>query len=104
MDEAEFDRFADEYRALHAKGVRLSGESPEFFTDYKVAEVAALLADCLGDEPAILDFGGGVGTSVPYFRKYFPRCRLTCLDVSRRSLEVGRARFGDMAEFVYFGG
>jgi SAM-dependent methyltransferase len=104
MDEAEFDRVADEYRALHAAGTRLSGESPEFFAEYKVADLAALLAGRLGDEPAILDFGAGVGTSVPYFRKYLPRCRLTCLDVSRRSLKVGRARFGDEAEFVHFSG
>jgi SAM-dependent methyltransferase len=104
MDEAEFDRFADEYRALHAASIRLSGESPEFFAEYKVADLAALLAGHLGDEPAILDFGAGIGTSVTYFRKYVPRCRLTCLDVSRRSLEVGRSRFGDKAEFVHFGG
>jgi len=104
MDEAEFDRFADEYRALHAAGIRLSGESPEFFAEYKVADVAALLAGRLRDEAAILDFGAGVGTSVPYFRKYLPHCRVTCLDVSRRSLKVGRARFGDEAEFVHFSG
>ncbi len=104
MDEAEFDRFADEYRALHAANIRLSGESPEFFAEYKVADVADLLACRLVAEPAILDFGAGVGTSVPYFRKYFPRCRLTCLDVSHRSLEVGHARFGGQAEFVHFSG
>ena len=104
MDEAEFDRFADEYRALHAANIRLSGESPDFFAEYKVADVAATLGDSLGDTPMILDFGAGVGTSVPYFRKYFPRCGLTCLDVSRRSLEVGRARFEGQAEFVYFSG
>lgn len=104
MDEAEFDRFADEYRALHAANIRLSGESPEFFAEYKVADVAALLAGRFTDGPAILDFGAGVGTSVPYFRKHFPRCRLTCLDVSRRGLEVGQARFGDQAQFVHFAG
>jgi SAM-dependent methyltransferase len=104
MDEAEFDRFADEYRALHAANIRVSGESPEFFAEYKVADVAALLGGRVDNDPAILDFGAGVGTSVPYFRKYLPHCRLTCLDVSHRSLEVGRARFGDKAEFVHFGG
>jgi SAM-dependent methyltransferase len=104
MDEAEFDRFADEYRALHAANIRLSGESPDFFAEYKVADVAATLGARLGENPAILDFGAGVGTSVPYFRKYFPRCRLTCLDVSHRSLEVGRARFEGQAEFVHFNG
>lgn len=104
MDEAEFDRFADEYRALHAANIRLSGELPDFFAEYKVADVAEALGDRLGDHPAILDFGAGVGTSVPYFRKYFPRCRLTCLDVSHRSLDVGRARFEGQAEFVHFSG
>lgn len=29
MDEAEFDKFATEYRALHAASVRVSGEAPE---------------------------------------------------------------------------
>jgi ubiquinone/menaquinone biosynthesis C-methylase UbiE len=52
----------------------------------------------------ILDFGAGVGTSVPYFRRYFPGCRLTCLDVSRKSLQVGGSRFPDEAEFVHFDG
>jgi SAM-dependent methyltransferase len=105
MDEAEFDRFADEYRALHAANIRASGESPEFFAEYKVADVAAMLAqDQSCSDPAILDFGAGVGTSVPYFRKHLPRCRLTCLDVSRRSLDLGRARFDGQAQFVHFDG
>ena len=29
MDEVEFDKFADEYRALHAENIKLSGENPE---------------------------------------------------------------------------
>jgi SAM-dependent methyltransferase len=105
MDEAEFDRFADEYRTLHAANIRASGETPEFFAEYKVRDVAALLASRqLPPHPAILDFGAGVGTSVPYFRKYLPHCRLTCLDVSHRSLDVGRARFSGEAQFVHFDG
>jgi len=104
MEEAELDRFADEYRAQHAANIRASGESPEFFADYKVAQVAAWLVGRYPAGPEILDFGAGVGTSVPYFRKYLPHCRLTCLDVSRRSLELGRARFHDEAQFVQFDG
>jgi SAM-dependent methyltransferase len=104
MEEAEFDRFADEYRALHAANIRASGESPEYFAEYKVATVARLLGGRYPAGPEILDFGAGVGTSVPYFRKYLADCRLTCLDVSRRGLELGRARFGNEARFVHFGG
>ena len=44
MDEAEFDKFADEYRALHAANIRLSGEDPEYFAEYKIIDIAAELA------------------------------------------------------------
>lgn len=105
MDEAEFDRFADEYRQLHATNIRASGESPEFFAEYKVADLAALAPDLVRKSDArVLDFGAGTGTSVPWFRKYFPNARVTCLDVSRRSLDVGRSRFQDAAEFEHFDG
>ena len=103
MEEAEFDRFAEEYREIHAANIRASGESPEFFAEYKIADVAKSCTG-LGDAPAILDFGAGVGSSVPYFRKYFPRCQLTCIDVSHKSLDVGRARFAGEAQFLHFDG
>lgn len=105
MNEAEFDKFADEYRQLHAANVALSGETPEYFSEYKVADAAAVLAaraECGALD--ILDFGAGVGTSVPYMRRYFPDCRLICLDVSRRSLAIGAARFPDEARYVHFDG
>jgi len=35
MDRAEFDKFADEYYALHAANIAMTGESPEYFADYK---------------------------------------------------------------------
>jgi len=41
---------------------------------------------------------------VPHFRRHFPAGELTCLDVSGRSLEIGRSRFGDVANFVRFDG
>jgi SAM-dependent methyltransferase len=105
MEESEFDRFAEEYRAMHAGNIRLSGEAPEYFAEYKIADVAALLASGgVSAAPAVLDFGAGVGTSVPYFRKYFPECRLTCLDVSRKSLAIGEGRFAGQAQFVHFDG
>lgn len=105
MDEAEFDRFADEYRQIHASNIRASGEGPEFFAEYKIADLARLAPDLASrNDLRVLDFGAGTGTSVPWFAKYFPAARVTCLDVSRKSLEVGRARFPGGAEFVHFDG
>ena len=48
----------------------------------------------------ILDFGAGVGNSVPFFSKYFPRALLIRADVSRRSLDVSASRFPDLAKHV----
>jgi SAM-dependent methyltransferase len=107
MDEAEFDKFADEYRALHAANIRLSGEAPEYFAEYKVTDVVAELrrvSPMRAAAPAVLDFGAGVGYSVPFFARHLPDARVTCLDVSRRSLELGAARHGTLAEFVHFDG
>jgi ubiquinone/menaquinone biosynthesis C-methylase UbiE len=51
-----------------------------------------------------LDFGAGVGYSVPFFARHLPATRVTCLDVSRKSLDVGAAQHGNAAEFTHFDG
>lgn len=38
MNPAEFDLFADAYEQQHASNLRLSGESPAYFSRYKVQE------------------------------------------------------------------
>ena len=105
MKQAEFDKFADEYTSLHARNIAISGEAPDFFADYKMKDLAVEFGRLGGRaDPAILDFGAGIGTSVPFVGKYLPAARVTCLDVSTRSLEIGAHRYGDRAEFVHFDG
>ena len=102
MDKAEFDRFADEYEQQHASNIRLSGETPTYFARYKVQDVAQL---CAGQPPSrILDFGAGVGASVPHWREAFPEASLTCLDVSQRSLDIARERHPGAADYCIFDG
>ncbi len=104
MDEVEFDKFADEYRQLHAANIRLSGEQPEYFAEYKIADIAAELARDAAAARTALDFGAGVGYSVPFFARHLPATRVTCLDVSRKSLELGAAQHGAAADFRHFDG
>jgi len=105
MDQTEFDAFADEYQLAHARNIRASGESPEFFHEYKVADVASALGPTSADTRlGILDFGCGVGNSLPYFRRHFPRSDITGLDVSQKSLAVARQRFPDMGSLVQWDG
>lgn len=107
MNEAEFDKFADEYHAALAAGIKLSGEGPAYFSEYKVADIArAWHADGRSaDTPVrVLDFGAGTGNSVPYVHKHFSNAHLSCVDLSRRSLDVASQRFPGKAEYVHFDG
>jgi ubiquinone/menaquinone biosynthesis C-methylase UbiE len=107
MDQAEFDIFADQYTSLHAANIALSGETPDYFSDYKIKDMATeyLRRSNQGRAPpAVLDFGAGVGNSVPFVRKYLPDAQITCLDVSTKSLETGQRRFPGQATFLAFDG
>jgi len=103
MDQSEFDKFADEYLSIHEKNIRMSGESPEFFAEYKIRDISEAVRST-GPVSNILDFGSGVGNSVPHVEKYFPQSHLTCLDVSGRSLEISKERFGDRVKHSLFDG
>ncbi len=107
MDEAEFDKFAAEYRSIHAANLKITGEQPEYFAEYKVIDVAAELGRArrkIASNPAILDFGAGVGYSIPFFERHLPAARVTCLDVSKKSLDIGAAHYAPRADFTHFDG
>ncbi len=101
VDAAEFDEFAAQYKDLHATNLSLSGEEPSYFADYKVREVAR----CLGGLPTrrILDFGCGVGSSIPFFRQYFPTSSVVAADVSKESLRQAELLYRSYAEFRHLG-
>lgn len=101
MDVAEFDRFAEEYASTHAANIRISGEDPAYFARYKIEEVRRRWdAEGRAEPAAALDFGTGIGNSLPHLARRFPTARVTGLDVSQRSLDVAAARFPGSAELV----
>lgn len=93
MDTAEFDRFADEYYQMHAKSIAVTGESPEYFHEYKIADAAKIAVGRRLAVRNIVDFGSGIGNSIRYFRQYFPDATLTCADVSQKSMDLSGTRF-----------
>jgi SAM-dependent methyltransferase len=105
MDVAEFDKFAEEYRAAHAQNIKISGEEPDYFARYKIDEVTRRWRGMGRAAPAaVLDFGTGIGNSLPYLKAAFPQARLTGIDVSEKSLEVAAQRFPGAAELVRYDG
>ena len=105
MDAAEFDRFADEYTATHAGNIRLSGEDPDYFARYKIEEVRRRWdAEGRAEPSAVLDFGTGIGNSLPHLARLFPQAEVTGVDVSQRSLQVAAHRFPDVARLLAYDG
>ncbi len=101
MLEAEFDKFADEYHAAHARNLAITGEKPEHFARFKICELRRALEKMGAPEPGkILDFGSGIGASLPHLAEIFPSAAITAFDVSQRSLDIARARFPGGATFV----
>lgn len=105
MPPPEFDKYAAQYESLHQENIKASGYTPAFFAEYKVQAVANLTADWdLPSPPNILDFGTGIGSSLPFFNQYFPASELVALDISKRSLEFAQNTGALQTNFVCFNG
>lgn len=104
MSPAEFDAYVDDYDAQHAASIRLSGETPDFFADYKAVAASRALADEGVRPRAIMDFGAGAGNGVAPLQRHFPDAVLTCVDVSAASLARCRARALRPLETVCYDG
>jgi SAM-dependent methyltransferase len=89
-DENVFDGHAQSYDADLTKGIKLSGESKEFFAEERIIRLSHEI-NVHGRHPdTLLDFGCGVGTATPFFLKYFPDIAVTGVDVSRESISIAK--------------
>jgi len=105
MDAAEFDKFAEEYLATHTDNLKISGEAPDYFARYKLEELRRVWTRrALAEPAAVLDFGCGIGASLPHLRAAFPAASLSALDVSQKSLDIAAARFPGLAALVRYDG
>jgi SAM-dependent methyltransferase len=96
----EFDLLADEYANEHRKNIRITGEAPDFFSEYKIRDLEDHTKCRFFVPSTILDFGCGIGNSIPFFRKYFPHSQLIAADVSIRSIEISKTRFPGREEYL----
>lgn len=98
MDVSEFDLYADEYLMQHQANIAVTGEAPAFFAEYKIALARRFTDAAKLTVRRAVDFGSGIGASVPLFRRYFSDAGLTWADASSRSLALSHSRFPDGSE------
>jgi len=82
----EFDDFANRYRDLLNQSVSASGESGEYFANFKAQYMRGILGrDFAG---AILDYGCGVGLLTGFLLQSFPKAQVIGFDPSLASIRM----------------
>ncbi len=94
--EAQFDKYADSYKNLHAESVRMSGEAPDYFAAMKVDFVGRSDSIAGRTDLDFMDFGCGVGGSLEHIRRVFPAARVKAVDVSSESIALAKSRHEDV--------
>lgn len=89
---SEFDKFAGNYHESLRKSLAVTRTSDEYQAEYKVRLLKNRLAQGVSGLN-VLDFGCGVGLSLPYLLEQFSGSKIFATDVSEVSLDMVRARF-----------
>ena len=79
-----FDQYADSYQGVHSENVRVTGESSEYFAQYKARYVARRLGAQFSGK--ILDYGCGVGMVSSFMKQLLPKATVDGFDLSAASL------------------
>ncbi len=93
----KFDVYSEQYDAALRRGLWVSGESKEYFAKARVEFLANLFEQMRFTPRLVVDFGCGVGSSVPYLLRILGAEKVIGLDVSRKSLEVARRAHSGLA-------
>jgi len=91
---SEFDAFALEYDAALARGVSISGEDKNYFARGRVAWLARCLSHLKEHPRAVMDFGCGTGSSIPFLLNELMADSLLAVDISVESLAVAKRSHG----------
>jgi SAM-dependent methyltransferase len=91
---SEFDAFALEYDAALAQGISISGEDKNYFARGRVAWLARCLSHLKEHPRAVMDFGCGTGSSIPFLLNELVADSLLAVDISLESLAVAKRSHG----------
>ncbi len=93
---SEFDKFAENYNGSLRNSLALTRTSDKYQAEYKVRLLKSLLfrgaaKSRSGAQLNVLDFGCGVGLSLPFLLEQFSGSKIYATDVSEVSLDIVRA-------------
>lgn len=89
----EYDDYVEGYREAQNRQIALSGETADFFAEYKIQKLAAWLPEFAKREVAVLDYGCGDGLMTSRIFRHFPKAAVCGVDPSSKSVERARQRY-----------
>jgi ubiquinone/menaquinone biosynthesis C-methylase UbiE len=95
-----FDDIAADYRKIHDKNIKITGENSAYFAEYKIKEIRQILNEPL----TVLDLGCGDGISEVYLQKYFEHIKCYGIDISKESIKVALSRNLVKCEYLVYDG
>lgn len=96
-----FDEYAKDYRTIHNENIQISGESSEYFAEFKIKWLQKNIKET---HFTFLDFGCGDGTLADWFVKYFPNAQYFGIDISDESIKIAQLKNLKNTEFHTFDG
>ncbi len=94
----EFDDFANHYRDLLDQSVSASGESGEYFANFKAQYASRILGNDFSG--TILDYGCGVGLLTGYLLQSFPHAQVLGFDPSQASVRMASPEVASRAHLT----
>lgn len=94
MSKAEFDNYSSNYEEALRRGIGVSGEDSSYFAEGRLRWLSKQLTRLNVDVGSVIDFGCGVGNSLPYLRNLLGARRIAGIDISADSIATARERFG----------
>jgi SAM-dependent methyltransferase len=102
-DETKFDEYSEDYDCALAESLTATGEDKNFFARGRIAWVAKCLKNLKAQPSAAMDFGCGIGTTVPYMVELLKVESVLGIDASVKCLEAAERKFAsEQIRFALF--
>ena len=101
----EFDNYADNYESLHNENIAITGESSDYFVQYKCDHFLRLFPNIPFEEgKCILDYGCGIGRLAVKLADACPKSSVVGMDPSSESIKRAALRTRPNLRFIHSDG
>lgn len=86
-----FDSHASNYEQALSDSLGIFGETSSYFAQYKLNILTEYIDQ--HEVKSVLDYGSGIGSSIPFISEKFPDSEVWATDLSIKSLEILKSRY-----------